>query len=75
MSEVEHLVSEAMKLSAPERAELVERLLETVTSEDVRIDPAIDAAWLAEARRRSAELRSGAVEAVPWEEVERQLDE
>jgi putative addiction module component (TIGR02574 family) len=72
MSQVEQLLSAAMKLTGAERAELAERLLETVTREEA-IDPTIDAAWIAEAHRRSAELRSGAVAGVPWEEVERQL--
>jgi putative addiction module component (TIGR02574 family) len=69
MSEVEHLLSEAMKLTGAERAELAERLLESIDT----IDPEIDAAWRAEARRRAAELRSGAVAPIPWEEVDRQL--
>ena len=74
MSEVEHLLNEAMKLSGAERAELVERLLETVTEADVHaIDPEIDAAWREEVRRRSARLRSGEATTVPWEETERRL--
>jgi hypothetical protein len=37
------------------------------------VDPEIDAAWRAEARHRSAELASGAVTPVPWEEVDELL--
>jgi len=76
MSEVEHLLSEAMKLSGAERAELAQRLLETVAEEDVHsVDPALDAAWREEARRRSARRRSGEAKTVPWEETERRLFE
>jgi hypothetical protein len=39
----------------------------------IEIDPEIDDAWRAEARRRSGEMRSGSVAAVPWEEVDRLL--
>jgi putative addiction module component (TIGR02574 family) len=73
MSEVEHLLNEAMKLSGSERAELAQRLLETVSDDVHAIDPEVAAAWRVEAHRRSEELRSGAVAPVPWEDVERLL--
>jgi putative addiction module component (TIGR02574 family) len=74
MSEVDHLLNEAMKLTEAQRAELAHRLLETVSDEDVHaIEPEIDAAWREEARRRSAQLRSGEVTGIPWEEVRRQI--
>jgi hypothetical protein len=38
------------------------------------IAPDIEAAWLEEARHRSADLRSGAVSPIPWEEVERRFN-
>lgn len=55
-STIEALEAEALQLSAPERARLVERL---ITSLDA--DPAIEEAWAAEVERRNAELESGAV--------------
>jgi putative addiction module component (TIGR02574 family) len=74
MSAVDHLLNEAMKLTEAQRAELAHRLLETVSEEDVHaIDPEIDAAWREEARRRSAQLRSGEVKGIPWEEARRQI--
>jgi len=74
MSEVEQLLSVAMKLSSAQRAELAQRLLETVNDEDVHaIDPELDAAWREEARRRSARIRSGEAKTIPWEETERKL--
>ena len=33
------------------------------------IDPEIEAAWIAETKRRWAELRSGTVQAIPGEQV------
>jgi putative addiction module component (TIGR02574 family) len=74
MSEIDHLLSEAMKLTDAQRAELAHRLLETVSEEDVHaIDPEIDAAWREEVRRRSARLRSGEAKTIPWEETRQRL--
>jgi putative addiction module component (TIGR02574 family) len=74
MSDVEHLLSEAMKLNGPQRAELAHRLLETVTEADVQtIDPEIDAAWREEVKRRSARLRSGEAKTTPWEVARREI--
>jgi hypothetical protein len=50
------------------------RLLKTVNDECVHaIDPEIDAAWREEARRRCAQLRSGEVKGIPWEEARSQI--
>jgi len=74
MSQLEQVLSEALKLTGAERAELAQRLLETVTEADVYgIDPEIDAAWREEARRRSAQIRSGEAKTVPWEVVRREI--
>lgn len=57
---------EALHLSKEERAQLVQRLvlsLESPSSEELRSD------WLQEARHRAEELDSGAVQAVPAEDV------
>ncbi len=34
---------------------------------------AIEAAWIAEAKRRIAALRSGETKPIPWEDVEKRL--
>jgi putative addiction module component (TIGR02574 family) len=74
VSQLEHLLTEAMKLNGVERVELAQRLLETVTEADVHaIDPEIDAAWREEARRRSAQIRSGEAKTIPWEVVRREI--
>ena len=54
----------AMQLTADERAELIERLIDTV------VPPApLHPAWEEEIARRVAELDAGVVESIPAEEV------
>ena len=54
----------AMQLTANERAELIERLIDTV------VPPApLHPAWEEEIARRVAELDAGVVESIPAEEV------
>ena len=50
--------SEAMKLSARERARLAERL---ISSLDEEVDADTETAWIREGERRLDELRSGKV--------------
>ena len=57
---LEALEAEALKLSEPQRARLVERLIVSLDS-----DPEVEAAWAAQAERRQAEIESGAVSTVP----------
>ena len=56
-STVESLEAEALRLSAEERARLVERLISSL-----EVDPEVDEAWAIEVERRNAEIESGAVE-------------
>lgn len=69
------LMTEAASLPLEERARLVDSLLQTLNP----VDDATTAAWLAVARRRLDEIRSGRVEAVPgdavFEKVRRRLDQ
>ena len=61
---VEVLEAEALQLSAPERARLIERL---ITSLDT--DPEVEEAWAVEVERRHAEIESGAVSLIPGPEA------
>ena len=54
----------ALKLNAEERAELIERLIDTVVPA-----PPLHPAWEAEIERRIAELDAGTVECIPAEKV------
>ena len=64
MSTVETLEAEALRLSAAERARLVERLIASLDA-----DPEIEEAWAAEVERRHAEIESGAVGTLPGPET------
>lgn len=63
-TKVDALVVEAMRLSAAERARLIERLIASLDA-----DPGVEEAWAAEVERRNAEIESGAVSPVPGPEV------
>lgn len=60
------LYEKAMSLNDEERAELVGMLLESL---EIGGDEGVEAAWLEEIERRTAELDSGAVQPVSWTEV------
>jgi putative addiction module component (TIGR02574 family) len=65
------LFDEAMRLDPPERAALIRLLIESL---DAETDEGVEDAWRVEIERRMAELDSGAVETIPWEEVRARLE-
>jgi putative addiction module component (TIGR02574 family) len=67
--DVEEVVRIALGLGDTERAEVAARLLDSL--ELVETDA--EAAWEATIERRAAELESGAVEGIPWEELQQRL--
>jgi putative addiction module component (TIGR02574 family) len=64
------LFDEAMRLDPAERATLMRLLIDSLDSES---EEGAEDAWRAEVGRRVAELDSGTVEAVPWEELRARL--
>jgi putative addiction module component (TIGR02574 family) len=66
---VAELLHAALTLSEPERAELVELLAASLTSPTSSLHPSC----AAELRRRVAEIDSGQLQPVPWDEVRRQV--
>jgi putative addiction module component (TIGR02574 family) len=64
------LFEEAMRLDPAERAILMRLLIDTLDSDS---EEGAEDAWRAEVERRIAELDSGAVEVVPWEEFRARL--
>jgi putative addiction module component (TIGR02574 family) len=60
-----------MRLDPRERAALIRLLIEAL---DAETDEGVDDAWRVEIERRMAELDSGSVETIPWEEVRARLD-
>ena len=61
---LEAVEAAALQLSAEERAELIERLIDTVLPA-----PPLHPAWEAEIARRMAEMDAGQVEGIPFEKV------
>ena len=66
----EHILREALELNESDRATLAGLLIESL--EDAP-DDGLEEAWAAEVERRAADLDSGAVVAIPWEEVRARL--
>ena len=66
MATSEEIFRDAMTLPAEVRAELTERLVESLAQD---ISPEITTAQLAEVRRRIAQVESGEVELIPGSEV------
>ncbi len=63
---IEQITSEAMQLPVSSRAELAEKLVESL---DFPVDDETGRAWTAEALRRRDEVRSGRVQTIPGEQV------
>ena len=61
---LEQLVEEARHLPTQQVAELVDRL-----SEGLRLSPGIEEGWIAETRRRVADIEAGRVQGIPGPEV------
>lgn len=64
------LYEEAMRLDPSERAELTGLLIESLEPES---ESGVEEAWIAEVERRVAELDSGAVKTIPWDELRAKL--
>jgi len=61
---LDEVTAQALKLTAEERAELIERLVDTVLPA-----PSLHPAWEVEIARRVAEMDAGLVESIPAEQV------
>ena len=68
----EQLLDAALALPEEERLQFAEALIVSLQPED---RPPFDDSWREIIQRRSAELRSGQVTPVPWEEVKRRTRE
>jgi putative addiction module component (TIGR02574 family) len=62
---VKKVLEKALELNEHDRAEVVGALLESLEVED----PEEEAGFFAELERRAAEMESGAVRGIPWEEL------
>lgn len=72
MSRNQQLLDEAMALPPEERAELAEKLLESLDAADQK---EIDAAWAEEAQRRLGAVETGQMGTLPAQEAFRRLKE
>lgn len=61
----EQLIAEIIDLPVDQRAEIVDRILQTLN----RPDPDIETAWAKEAQRRLSEFERGEMTPVPGKEV------
>ncbi len=68
----EQLLDAVLALPAEERFEVAEALLASLQPAD---QSPLDESWREVIRRRSAELRSGQVRGIPWDEVKRRARE
>lgn len=59
-----------MRLAPEERTALMRLLIEAL---DAEAEQGVEDAWRVEIERRMAELDSGSVETIPWEEVRARL--
>jgi len=65
------LLRDALALSPESRAALADSLLESL---DSSVDDDVEEAWRVEIqRRRLAQIESGSVDMIPWEEAERRI--
>lgn len=64
------LFEEAMRLAPEERATLMRLLIESL---DTEAEEGVEDAWRIEIERRMAELDSGSLETIPWEELRARL--
>jgi putative addiction module component (TIGR02574 family) len=67
----EELREEVLALPADQREELILSISEASNTEPFDLHPS----WKEELKRRSDDFHSGRVTAIPWEVVEKELDE
>ena len=67
---IERVAEQAMKLPAESRAELADRLVESLGGEEIG---RIDRLWLDEAKRRRDEVRSGRVKTISGADARRRV--
>jgi hypothetical protein len=70
MQSIEQLTEEFLSLPSASRALLADKLVESL---EFDTDPAIQAAWTTEAKRRRDEIRSVSVEAIPGDDAMAQV--
>jgi putative addiction module component (TIGR02574 family) len=67
---VDHLLEDALRLSADERSAVAAALIDSLESSD---EAAVSSAWRAELLKRRDDLRSGRTAAAPWADARTRL--
>ena len=70
MRTVEELITEALSLPSASRVLLVEKLVESL---EFDVDETIQTLWIAEAKQRRDEIRTGIIQPIPGEEALSQI--
>ena len=70
MRSIEQLTEEILSLPSASRALLADKLVESL---EFDTDPAIQAVWIAEAKRRRDEVRNGSVQPIAGEDALAQI--
>lgn len=63
---VDHLLEDALRLSAEERSAMAAALIDSLASAD---EAAVNETWRAELQRRRDDLRVGLITGQPWQDV------
>jgi hypothetical protein len=66
MRSIEQLTEELLALPSASRALLAEKLVESL---EFDVDPAVQAAWVVEAKKRRDQVRNGTVKTIPGDEA------
>lgn len=69
---VKELYDEASTLDDKQRADLAGLLLESLDPEQ---DPDVEQAWTSEIEKRLAQIDSGEVDLIPWEDIKKEMYE
>jgi putative addiction module component (TIGR02574 family) len=73
-ADVDRILDEALRLTPPERAQLLARLIESLEDDEAPIAAEEwEQAWAEEIRRRIADLEAGRSRTIPWEDVRSEL--
>ncbi|MFM9948267.1 MAG: addiction module protein [Saprospiraceae bacterium] len=69
------LIQEISKLTVGERIQLVQAILQTISDNTSEDDFLLSSAHVEEIERRSAEIASGSVKTIAWEDIQAKLAE
>ena len=69
-TDVEKLISRALKMPARDRAEIAEKLILSLND---KYDKDVEVAWQREVQKRISDIEGGRTKCIPWEEVRTSL--